>query len=366
MIGLALSGGGSRAMAFHLGCLRALNDLGILDRVAILSAISGGSLIGAYFAYSPQKTFSEFDSDVCQLLRNGFHRSIVLEMVKPKNLLHGGRNKIAIKLNTLLAYIQKTEPRLQRYPSRTDIFHSVLQRDLFSGLKMNSPRRHNIEVVIGSCDLRTGSSFRFGNCKSGNGRYGEMIEWNVEVGFAAAASAAYPIFLPALDRTWTFKNNGIETEHRVLLTDGGVYDNLGLQVLEPNREKNKSLHTFPCEYLIVCNAGHGQESGSALPLSYLSRVSRSFEIVHRRVQDSAMRRLHHMKEAGMIKGFILPYLGQQDDILPLKPAELVPRSEVVNYPTNFAAMDNHWIEKLAGRGEQLTRTLVESYLTEVL
>ena len=28
MIGLALSGGGSRAMAFHLGCLRALNDMG--------------------------------------------------------------------------------------------------------------------------------------------------------------------------------------------------------------------------------------------------------------------------------------------------------------------------------------------------
>lgn len=29
--GLALSGGGSRAVAFHLGCMRALNDRGILD-----------------------------------------------------------------------------------------------------------------------------------------------------------------------------------------------------------------------------------------------------------------------------------------------------------------------------------------------
>ena len=28
-IGLALSGGGARAMAFHLGCLRALKKLGI-------------------------------------------------------------------------------------------------------------------------------------------------------------------------------------------------------------------------------------------------------------------------------------------------------------------------------------------------
>ena len=39
-IALALSGGGARAMAFHLGCLRALHDLGILDRVRVLSTVS--------------------------------------------------------------------------------------------------------------------------------------------------------------------------------------------------------------------------------------------------------------------------------------------------------------------------------------
>ena len=41
-IGLALSGGGSRAIAFHLGCLRALNQLGFLDRVAVLSTRNSG------------------------------------------------------------------------------------------------------------------------------------------------------------------------------------------------------------------------------------------------------------------------------------------------------------------------------------
>lgn len=55
MIGLALSGGGSRAMAFHLGCLRALDDVGILDQIRVLSTISGGSVIGAYYAYTPGK-----------------------------------------------------------------------------------------------------------------------------------------------------------------------------------------------------------------------------------------------------------------------------------------------------------------------
>jgi len=44
------------------------------------------------------------------------------------------------------------------------------------------------------------------------------------------------------------------------------------------------------------------------------------------------------KRESMIKGFILPYLGQQDAALPICPPNLVRRAEVFGYPTNFAAM----------------------------
>lgn len=50
VIGLSLSGGGSRAIAFHFGCLQALHDLGILDDVRVLSTVSGGSVVGALLA----------------------------------------------------------------------------------------------------------------------------------------------------------------------------------------------------------------------------------------------------------------------------------------------------------------------------
>ena len=79
-----------------------------------------------------------------------------------------------------------------------------------------------------------------------------------------------------------------------------------------------------------------------------------------------MHRLHQMKQAGQIKGFILPYLGQQDTSLKWTPINLVPQSEVVNYPTDLAPMSDLWIQKLAGRGEQLTRGLVDYYLAGVL
>src|SRR5712675_392717 len=66
-IGLALSGGGSRAIAFHLGCLRALNRLGLLERVAVLSTVSGGSVIGAYF-HAHRGDFASFETKIRALL----------------------------------------------------------------------------------------------------------------------------------------------------------------------------------------------------------------------------------------------------------------------------------------------------------
>ena len=73
-IGLALSGGGSRAIAFHLGCLRALHDLGILNRVQILSTVSGGSVIGALYAANDEP-FPAFED---ARARGAFARPCVL------------------------------------------------------------------------------------------------------------------------------------------------------------------------------------------------------------------------------------------------------------------------------------------------
>ncbi len=54
-IGLALSGGGFRASIFHLGVIRRLEELGIMKDVSVLSTVSGGSIIGAYYACEMEK-----------------------------------------------------------------------------------------------------------------------------------------------------------------------------------------------------------------------------------------------------------------------------------------------------------------------
>ena len=71
--------------------------------------------------------------------------------------------------------------------------------------------------------------------------------------------------------------------------------------------------------------------------------------------------LHRLKESGDIKGFILPYLGQNDRVLPCPPADLVPRDTTYDYPTDFDPMSQRDLELLTKRGEQLTRSLIETY-----
>ena len=69
-IALALSGGGSRAIAFHLGCLRALNDRGLLGRIRTASSVSGGSVIAATYCLN-KVDIQAFEERITAFLKQG-------------------------------------------------------------------------------------------------------------------------------------------------------------------------------------------------------------------------------------------------------------------------------------------------------
>lgn len=69
-IGLALSGGGYRAAAYHIGTLRALHNLKILDRIDVISSVSGGSITSAYYLLH-KDNYQEFESTFSHKLRKG-------------------------------------------------------------------------------------------------------------------------------------------------------------------------------------------------------------------------------------------------------------------------------------------------------
>ena len=110
---------------------------------------------------------------------------------------------------------------------------------------------------------------------------------------------------------------------------------------------------------------NGQMSGEKIPFGFASRATASFESVFRKAQDASAHRLHHLATSGMLKGFVLSYLGQQDSALPYMLPDLVTRDQVYGYPTDFASMPEMDMELITQRGEQLTRMLPSYYCPEL-
>lgn len=365
-VGLALSGGGSRAIAFHLGCFRALHDLGLLARLQVISSVSGGSVIAAMYAYSSE-SFSDFDGRVVELLRRGLQRDIVREVMRLRAIGKTVQAQLRIgaaSITRSLTGLWKTPP--VRTFSRTEAFREALRRSLFRNTLMRDVARDSLDTVINATELRTGSAFRFGSRQSGCWRFGRIAPEEALVADAVAASAAYPALLPALDREYRFmKKSATSDPTRVLLTDGGVFENLGVSPMEPGREPSISTNVFSPEYIICCDAGAGLFDDDTYPMCWPTRMRRSFLTVFRKVQDATRNRLHRLAEWGDISGFVLSYLGQKDGKLPWMPPELPKRAEVKDYPTDFAAMKRADLDRIALRGEVLTRFLVAYYLPDL-
>ena len=371
-IGLALSGGGSRAIAFHLGCLRALNRLGLLDRVAVLSTVSGGSVIGAYF-HAHRGDFASFEASIRALLAQGLVAPmrrklfsalgikvaaafVALESSRsrsPRSKRPSGLSSLVMP-RSLAAHFERFDIRspLHRFASRTTLLEAALDDLLFKRASLNDlPAQPHL--VINATELRTGSAFRFGTMESGSWRWGKLHRNEVSVAHAVAASAAYPLFLPAFDETLTFEKDGALKNSRVILTDGGIYDNLGLGCLWPDRSPDVSLNVIPVDTIICCSAGYGLRQDPPSQF-FFARMLSVFSAIFDRAQNASIHRLHEAQRPGQIKSFIFPYLGQLDRQLPNPPANLVRREEAHAYPTDFSAMPPEWIDRLERNPVSLT------------
>jgi NTE family protein len=265
-----------------------------------------------------------------------------------------------------LIWLSALEEGLPYWGSLATAFEALLARDLFGETRMQDVQVTLLEIIINACDLRTGTAFRFGSKKSGGWRYGQVANGSsLSVAKAVAASAAFPAILPPLIQNFDFERRGEIQRHTLALSDGGVYDNLGISAIEPNRDANFSVNVHRTSHIISLNAGPGQFPVGGKAYWLTGRLLRSFDAIYRKAQDAAYRRLHELASSGQIKGFALIYLGQNDASLPILPPDLVRRDQVRNYPTDFARMNPRDIELLTGRGEQLTRLLVSRYLPDL-
>ena len=149
-VGVALSGGGSRAIRVPpRDVARGLHDLGVLERVEVLSAASGGSVIVAMWAFTDEP-FEAFDARVVDLLHRGLTRDIArMTLASSYTLAAAGSALIAgtgatgaAIFNTgarLARSSRRTEPPWRRWVTRTTAFEAVLRGRLFGELTIDQP-----------------------------------------------------------------------------------------------------------------------------------------------------------------------------------------------------------------------------------
>lgn len=228
-IALCLSGGGFRATAFHLGALRRLNELGVLSRVDTITSVSGGSItlarLAAAFPSWPASSASipesEWDARLVRPLRQFMRRNLrtlpIALSLLPWNWPTSG---VAASLVADRYRQAVTMMRLSDLPER--------------------PR-----FVICATDMVFGANWIFQRNQVGDyeAGYGSPpAGW--DVARAVAASSCFPPFftpLPMSVRPDELRGGmyprGPKRDQMVnglRLSDGGVYDNLGLEPVWKN------------------------------------------------------------------------------------------------------------------------------------
>ena len=237
-LGLALSGGGSRAAAFHCGTIQALAEIGLLPLVNVVSTVSGGSVFGAAWMSSKLagKTTDQFIADMKRELHHGF---VV-------------RSLLNWKVAALLA------PGFTRTELIADTFDRVFCQGRVLSELPDSPRLCLNTSVLNNGQV--GKFSRWGFSTSGLGGDRDADGSNAAVPLpkfrlarAAAASAAFPIGLPPLmlgakELAGAPRTGLLEGDDPLALSDGGVLENLGVQTLLKS-------HRFGTWHLVISDAG---------------------------------------------------------------------------------------------------------------
>jgi NTE family protein len=230
---LCLSGGGFRAMLFHLGVVWRLNEAGWLPKLDRVSSVSGGSITAALLA----TRWSQLDFDDLGVAQR-FEELVALPLdefatrrVDTPAIL-SGLAMPGVSIGERVAAIYRKE-----------LYGDTTLQDL-----PESPR-----FLINATNLETGSLVLFSNTEISDILVGTVPHPDVPVSVAVAASSAFPPFLSpyVLDLSespWrtdadnTYTDRGFRA--RMSLTDGGVYDNLGLETAWRR-----------CRRIIACDAG---------------------------------------------------------------------------------------------------------------
>jgi NTE family protein len=289
-IALCLSGGGYRAMLFHLGALWRLNELGFLQKLQRISSVSGGSITAGVLGLR----WAQLGFDA-----GGTAQRFAAEVVEPIRSLAGKTIDEGSIIGGILLPGTIAEKVADAY--RKHLFGDATLQDL-----PDDPPR----FVINATNVQSGALWRFMKPYMRDWRVGEVVRPEVPLAVAVGASSAFPpvlspvkLELPASAYSAPAPGEDLHFEPYttdVVLTDGGVYDNLGLETAWKRYDT------------ILVSDGGGKIEPEGEPKSDWARHAlRINEIIDNQVRSLRKRQTIEAFESGARRG---AYWGIRTDI----------------------------------------------------
>lgn len=250
-LALALSGGGIRAMIFHLGVLKYLAEKNMLHGVQHISTVSGGSLILGLILQSNKMLWPTSSVFLMETIPD------LKQKLCSKSLMVGMLRQL------------KNPKNFQFLLSRSNLLANTLCDEWGINYKLSEIPEHPV-WHINATTAETGKRFRFKKEDIGEYSLGYTEETQkFPLAKAMAVSAAFPggigpLVINPADYKWYKRPWGkLKTENkeinltysRLHLYDGGVYDNLGLEPFFDTGKQEKKKPISPETMLIVSDAG---------------------------------------------------------------------------------------------------------------
>jgi len=332
-VGVALSGGGSRAIAFHYGVFEALHELGVDRKIDVVSAISGGAIIGALWTLYAED-WKGFSSKVELILKDGLENSVLDKLRHP-----------AVFLSTLCGL-----------GIDVDVLAEVLDKKLFNSIKLYEIPDTPL-LILNASELKTGTNFKFSKNICGSYRVNICFP-GLCLSQAVACSAAFPLVFKA-------KRLRLSKNEDVCLTDGGAYDCIGANALMPDKDE-KSILVQNCETVIISDASFPYiENRKGLDSSIITGLYASYSVCANKNRSLIYNKLYLLN-----KNKEIPYLGtikmdsKHPDINNGWSKDQL--KCVTRYKTNFKPVTGEALKFLRKRGNETTRFIITKYLDHLL
>jgi NTE family protein len=334
---LCLSGGGYRAMLFHAGVVWRLVDTGFLPKLDRVSSVSGGSITAGVLAL----TWGDLKLD-----QEGAVGRYVQSVVAPLRELAGHTIDLSSVLTGLAPRRSIGEGVAAAYRKR--LFGQRTLQQL--------PERPHF--IFNATNVDSGALWRFSKPYMADYRVGRIVDPQVEVAVAVAASSAFPPFLSPhiVDLegvTWiTDEGNDLTgPEHRdeAVLSDGGVYDNLGLETAWKR-----------CRCVLVSDAGGQMKAEDDPDRDWVRHLLRVLKLVDNQVRAVRKQQVISAYEANPREPVYRDgaYLGIRSDIRNYELGDVLPcpepqTLELANTPTRLSKLDERRQERLINWGYAL-------------